>query len=103
MTCEVEKLDGVILVRGDLTIYDATLVKDELFAALQGEVDVRIDLSGVSEVDTAGLQVLLMVHRACASRGVPFAVARLSDVMREALGLLRLAFLIPTVQSEVAP
>ena len=102
MTFEVEKLGGLIRVRGEMTIYDATLIKDGLFAALQGESDVCIDLSGVSEVDTTGLQVLLMVHRTCASRGVPFAVAHLSDVMRETLGLLRLGSLIPADQPQIA-
>jgi len=103
VTCEVEKQDGVIRIRGELTVYEAALVKDELFEALQGESNVRIDLSGVSEVDTAGLQVLLMAHRECASRRVPFAVAGSSDAMREAGGLLRLGMLTQTVRSQVAP
>lgn len=103
MTCEVEKQDGVIRIRGELTVYEAALVKDELFEALQGEANVCIDLSGVSEVDTAGLQVLLMAHRECAARRVPFAVAGSSDAMREAGGLLRLGMLTQTVRSQVAP
>jgi anti-anti-sigma factor len=102
VTCEVQKLDGVIRIRGDMTIYNAALVKDALFAALQGVTDVRIDLSGVSEVDTTGLQVLLMAHRVCASGGVPFAIADLSDAMREVLGLLRLDTLAQPVRLEVA-
>jgi anti-anti-sigma factor len=103
VTCEVEKLGGLIRIRGDMTIYDATPVKDGLFAALQGESEVCIDLSGVSEVDTTGVQILLMAQRACASRGVPFAVANLSDAMREALGLLRLGILTHTVKPQAAP
>jgi len=103
MTCEVEKLSGVIRIRGEMTIYDAAVIKDALFGALQGESDVCLDLSGVSEVDTTGLQLLLMAHRACATHAVPFTVTQLSDVMRETLALLRLNVLIPTIQPEVAP
>ena len=101
MTCEVEKLSDVIRIRGEMTIYDAAVIKDTLFSALQGESAVCLDLSGVSEVDTTGLQVLLMAHRVCASAGVPFAVSQVSDGMRETLGLLRLDSFLPTVESEL--
>ncbi len=101
MTCEVEKLGGVIRIRGELTVYHATVVNDGLLAALQGEPDVCIDLSGVSEVDTAGLQVLLMVRRGCASRSVPLVFANMSDAIREAAGLLRLGMLTQTATSPV--
>lgn len=102
MTCEVEKQSDVIRIRGEMTIYDAAVIKDTLFAALQGESNVCLDLSGVSELDTTGLQVLLMAHRVCASRGVPFAVTHLSDVVRETLGLLRLGIPTPTGEPEGA-
>lgn len=102
MTCEVEKRSGVIRIRGEMTIYSATAVSDGLFAAIEGEPLVSIDLSGVSEVDTTGVQILLMAQRSCASRDVSFATVNSSDAMREALGLLRLGDLTRTVQPAVA-
>jgi anti-anti-sigma factor len=90
VTCEVDKLDGLLRIRGEMTIYDATVIRDRLFAALDGEPTARIDLGGVSELDTTGIQILMMAARASARRGVPFSVANPSDVVIEALELLRL-------------
>jgi anti-anti-sigma factor len=90
MSCEVEKRDGVIHVRGEMTIYGAAALKDSLFAALDGGSDIVIDLAEVSEVDTTGIQLLMMARRVCATRRVPFSVVRSSEVMNESLALLHL-------------
>jgi anti-anti-sigma factor len=90
MTCEVEKRDGRLHIRGDMTIYGAAALKDDLFAALEAELDAcAIDLAGVSEFDTTGLQVLLMARKVCVSRGASLALTHLSDAVRETLELLR--------------
>jgi anti-anti-sigma factor len=105
VTCEVEKLDGLLRIRGEMTIYDATAIKDSLFAALDGEPAARIDLQGVSELDTTGIQILIMAERASASRGVPFSLTNPSDVVKEALELLRLTawFAAPAAPQLAAP
>jgi len=89
MTCEVEHRDGLVRIRGEMTIYSAAALKDDLIAALgAGTGDCSVDLEGVSEFDTTGLQYLLMVQRACAARGIPFSLVNPSDSVREALALL---------------
>jgi anti-sigma B factor antagonist len=90
MTCEIENRDGRLHIRGEMTIYGAAALKDDLFAALETELDgCALDLAGVSEFDTTGLQVLLMARKVCLSRGGSFALASPSTAVRETLDLLR--------------
>ncbi len=102
MTCAVEKRDGVLSIHGEMTIYAAAALKDDLVAALAGETDGCIlDLAGVSELDLTGVQILLIARRACAARGMSFALANPSEIVRETLSLLRPQDL-PVVASGVA-
>lgn len=48
---------------GELTIYTAGEVKATLAAAMESADSLEIDLFGVTEIDTAGLQLLLMAKR----------------------------------------
>ena len=90
MTCEIEKRDGRLHIRGEMNIYGAAALKDDLFAALEAELEgCALDLAGVSEFDTTGLQVLLMAHKVCLSRGGSFSLANPSTAVRETLELLR--------------
>jgi anti-anti-sigma factor len=50
-------------IEGELTIQTAPEHKQRLLAVLQDGSGLRVDLSGVSELDTAGLQVLLLAQR----------------------------------------
>ena len=90
MTCEVDKQDGVLHVRGEMTIYGATALKEALFAALERETQIStLDLAQVSEFDTTGMQILLMAQQACAARGVSLVLANPSEIVRETLDLVR--------------
>jgi anti-anti-sigma factor len=90
MTCEIEKRDGRLHIRGEMTIYGAAALKDELFAAMEAELEgCALDLAGVSEFDTTGLQILLMAHKVCSSRGGSLSLANPSAAVRETLDLLR--------------
>ena len=50
-------------IDGDMTVQCAAQLRDEILATLPLEGDLEIDLSGVAEIDTAGLQLLLQVKR----------------------------------------
>src|SRR4029453_5133447 len=52
-----------IAVAGPMTIYEAAPGKRALLEALGRGVELEIDLSGVTELDTAGIQLLLLVKR----------------------------------------
>lgn len=58
-------------LRGALTIYEAQSAAAELHAALEQAADggLELDLTGVDDIDTAGLQLLLVARRTSATRG----------------------------------
>jgi anti-anti-sigma regulatory factor len=51
------------VVQGNMTIYEAAADKAALLDALAGATDIEIDISSVAEMDTAGLQLLILVKR----------------------------------------
>ncbi len=54
----------LVLASGPFTIFEAAELKMQMLAALYEAGPVlEIDLSGVEEVDSAGMQVLLMLKR----------------------------------------
>jgi len=53
-----------LVFEGDITIYYVTQIKDELFADYEKLTDkVALDLEGVTEIDTAGVQLLLFAKK----------------------------------------
>jgi anti-sigma B factor antagonist len=50
-------------IGGELTIYVAAELKKKIGALLSAETAIEIDLAQVSEIDSAGLQLLLLVQR----------------------------------------
>ena len=64
-----------VTLDGELTIMTAAGHKDRLLTALAGSGGLRVDLSAVEEVDTAGLQVLLLARREAEQLSLPFELA----------------------------
>jgi len=54
-------------IEGEMTVATAAALRDEILAVLpaQESGEIEIDLSGVSEMDTAGLQLMLQIKRRC--------------------------------------
>jgi ABC-type transporter Mla MlaB component len=85
-------------VEGELTVQVAAEYKAVLLAALGESVgglpasgdEVAVDLSGVSELDTAGLQLLLMLKREADLLGKSLRLNDPSQAVLEVLGLARL-------------
>ncbi len=64
MTTRIESVEDGIRVTGEMTVYTASQIKQPLLDAIaDGAANVQLDLSGVSEFDTAGVQLLLLIHR----------------------------------------
>lgn len=85
--------DGNLLLTfsGGLTIFQAAERKPELLHALsQASRMLSLDLSGVDEIDTAGIQLLLLLRREAASRGLLLAVTAYSPAVLAAFDLLQL-------------
>jgi anti-sigma B factor antagonist len=80
--------EGRLIASGDMTIYQAAGLKDALqlnWPAVNGSL--RLDLSNVSELDTCGLQLILMLLRRARAEGVEFVVIEPSEAVREVLDL----------------
>jgi anti-sigma B factor antagonist len=48
---------------GELTIYNAAAIKDQLTPVFSAQQDVEINLSKVTDIDSAGIQLLLLTKR----------------------------------------
>ena len=84
MTFKIRNEGRNIFISGDLTIYSAMAIKEQLAELLKPSADIDIDLSEIAEIDTAGLQLMLLAKRK-AGASVRFvrhsaAVLRLIDL-----------------------
>lgn len=79
-------------VAGEVTIYRASEVAQALFTAIRAhEGDVNLDLSAVTEFDTAGLQLVLMARRLAEANGHRLEVVQPSECVVEVLELCHVA------------
>ena len=78
---------SVLAIEGELTIYRALQLKAELLAALAGGSELELDLSQVTEMDSAGVQLLLVALREASSAGKPLRVTGRSQAVAEVLHL----------------
>lgn len=83
---------GELRVDGEMTIYRANEVAQTLFASVRAHAgDVSLDLSEVTEFDTAGLQLVLMARRLVEANGHRLDVVQPSECVAEVLGLCNVA------------
>jgi anti-anti-sigma factor len=70
MLIELTSAGCRVQIDGEMTVASAAALRDEILAALppQDGAEVEVDLSGVSEIDTAGLQLMLLLKRKCGTR-----------------------------------
>lgn len=72
-----------LVVEGAMTIYEADAIKHELLSALSAGPGLMIDLSLVDEIDTAGLQLLILVQREAAGGAKPLQIGARSAAVDE--------------------
>ena len=80
-----------IVLGPDLTIPYASQVRDQLFDALSAGGDLTLDLGGVTDFDSSGIQLLLSARRSLAERGDALVLRALSTPVRDALGVFGLS------------
>jgi anti-sigma B factor antagonist len=76
-----------VAVDDELTIVTVAAHRETLLAALRDGSAVRVELSGISDLDTAGLQVLLLARDEAARLHVPIVFADPSAVVADVLAL----------------
>jgi len=79
-----------LVIDGDMSIYCAASLKERLLAAVKGNADLELDLSQVTEFDSAGLQVLYLAKREASQAGHALRIVAHSAPVRELLDLYNL-------------
>lgn len=84
--------DGLsrITIVGEMTIYNAMELKDKLLLSLAQCETVEMNLVGVSEIDSAGLQLLLMLKTEAAVRNKTLSITSHSPAVLDVLDLCEL-------------
>ena len=91
MQSPVRYEQGRVLVDGEMTVYTCSDLKARLLAELTEHTDAtELDLSGVVEIDTAGLQLLLAARRHAGDGGRQLRVSNPSRPVLDVLELCRL-------------
>ncbi len=87
--------DTPIALGPELTISHAATARDALFDAVRASTgDVALDLRGVTDIDSAGVQLLLSARRSLAERGDTLHLQAPSACVREALSVFGLGALL---------
>jgi anti-anti-sigma factor len=82
---------GRIYVQGEMTVYTCSDLKARLLAEMTDHQNAtELDLSGVVEIDTAGLQLLLIARRHATDNGRELKVSNPSRPVSDVLELCRL-------------
>jgi len=76
---------------GELTIYRGAELKAELLQAVQCDTVVEVDLSGVTELDTCGVQLLMLAKRSAQDNGGTLRLTSHSPAVLDAFELFDLA------------
>ncbi len=90
-SAEDTSLGQRMAIAQDMTIYHAETLKDELLAGLNGAAAVELDLSQVAEIDTSGIQLLMLVKRESQKQGKTLAIVAHSPAVQELLDFYNLA------------
>ncbi|CAH1195743.1 Anti-sigma factor antagonist [Candidatus Nitrotoga sp. BS] len=82
---------SLLHIEGDMTIYTAADMKDELMNHIAQPCDREIDLSEVSEMDSAGLQILILAKRDSERHGTSLRLTGHSRAVLDVLDMCNLA------------
>lgn len=82
---------SVLKPEGELTIFEAAEARVRFRDELDAGGGLQLDLSGIAELDTAGVQVLLWLKREAKARGAAVPFAHHSPAVLEVYDRLNLA------------
>lgn len=91
MTAAQQNAGALLRVQGELNIYRAVELKEALLTRLAPSLALQVDLSGVTELDTAGLQVLMLAKNTARSLGGDLNLVAHSPAVVDVLELLNLS------------
>lgn len=93
MTIQVESegAQSRVSIEGDMTIYTAAELTPQLLALLGTSEEVEVNLSRVGEMDTAGLQLLILAKREAARTDKKLRLVGHSPAVTATLDLCNMA------------
>ncbi|HYR26042.1 MAG TPA: STAS domain-containing protein [Aquabacterium sp.] len=106
LVVETAEAGGIRLcVQGDCNIYGAGELKAALLSHLQARPDLEIDLASVTEIDTAGIQVLMAAKQYSRTRGQELRLVQHSAPVLELIEIYDLAVWLgdPLIVSAARP
>lgn len=77
----------IIKIEQEMNIYTATTLKDPLLEPLTNSRELILDLAEVSDLDTSGVQLLLLLHREAIRHQVTLRIAQMSMAVRDTLNI----------------
>jgi len=75
---------------GEMTIYAASQVKDHLIMPINAAQEVDVDASGITDIDSAGMQLLILAKCHADQLGKPFQLSKPSRPVVEFINLFSL-------------
>lgn len=75
----------------DLTIYNAAALKAQLLETIGVAGELELDLSAVGEIDTSGVQLLILAKREAARQQRALRIVAHSSAVRDAIEFFNLA------------
>ncbi|MBI1752602.1 MAG: STAS domain-containing protein [Acidobacteria bacterium] len=92
LTIQCFQEEGKVLIQptGELTIYTVGQAKQDLMNAFEGHAELELDLGGIEEIDSAGVQLLYWFKQLVLQRGRPLPITGHGAAVVEAFGLLNL-------------
>ncbi|MGI6783383.1 MAG: STAS domain-containing protein [Aminivibrio sp.] len=82
---------AVVSLGGSMYVEDSATVREQLIDLLdEGAVNLTLDLSGLTYIDSSGLGVLISLHKRCIQKGGRMVITGLKGMVEELFKLTRL-------------
>jgi anti-anti-sigma factor len=86
----MESFPAHVAIEGDLTIFTVREWKEQLAQALAAHESLHVDLAGVTDFDTAGLQLLVLLKLEATAQNRKLAFLNAGPEVRQCLATYRL-------------
>lgn len=87
------KDQSVLVFDGEITIYTVSQLKEELFAGQDNlSPNVALDLQAVTEIDTAGVQLLLFLKKNMTAASRKIAITKTNELVDSVFNTLDVNF-----------
>lgn len=93
MKPHLEHRDGRchLAIEGGMTIYEAAELKSSLLKSLESCAELEVSLAGVTEMDSAGFQLLYLLKRESLASGKTLSFVEHSGAVLDVLDLFNMA------------